>query len=129
MRVSIETECSRRLTRSVTSARTGGSFIGGRRYPPRTPFKPWRSIPNVGSALLHRRHQQQAAVDHERLAGHVAGFRGGEEGDRRRDLMGVAGPLERNARPLDRGGILLVSTGHRGGDLSGRHRVDRYPVL
>ena len=42
-----------------------------------------------GPASGLRSHHPQAAGDPERLAGHVRGVVGGEEGDRGRDLLGL----------------------------------------
>src|SRR3954469_21340526 len=44
-------------------------------------------------------HQEQPAVDHERVAGRVRGARRGEPADERRDLARIAGPSERDSLP------------------------------
>src|SRR4051794_26489787 len=77
----------------------------------------------------HRAHEQHAAVDDVRRAGHVARLRRGQPGDQLGYLARVAGPLQRDAWPVFAVRIDVLVLGHRRGDLARSDRVDTDSVL
>src|SRR3954471_9507645 len=79
----------------------------------------------------HGTHLEHAAVHGPRRPGDVARLRRGQERDDGGDLPGVAGTPQRDAGPLvtRAGRVLVLLTGHGGGDLAGGDGVDGDAVL